>query len=113
MPPVDPDNLEQAVQEEYNQGNVWRKWFNFLFGISRTEQQRTLYNAARPFAVLGGVSDQEVQLLFQANGPYAKVCIQTSTPFLKGVTLPCVSSKQPIPFFSLQRFHWSQCGYRR
>ena len=92
-PPVDADNLDQAIQEEYKQGSVWRKVFNYVFGISRTEQQRTLYNAARPFAVLGGVSDQEVQLLFQANGPYAKVCIQLLLlPFsepIKSATLLC------------------------
>lgn len=72
-PALDPDQLEKSIKEEYEPGNKVMTWILFVLGMSRTERQRTLYNAARPFAVLGGVSDDEVRLLFEANGPYAKV----------------------------------------
>lgn len=36
-----------------------------------------MYNAARPFGVLGGVSDSECELLQKARGPYAKVALVT------------------------------------
>ena len=36
---------------------------------------RTLYNAARPFRVVGGVSDAEIELLQAARGPLAKVAL--------------------------------------
>ena len=47
----------------------------YLFGLSRSPADRTLYNAARPFRVIGGVSDQEVELLAAARGPSAKVAL--------------------------------------
>lgn len=78
FPPADPDRLDKAVKIEYDHGNTLYKWFLFCFGLSRTERQRTLYNAARPFAVLGGVSDEEVRRLHDANGPYAKVSRETN-----------------------------------
>ena len=36
---------------------------------------RTLYNAARPFRVIGGVSDAEIEFLQAARGPLAKVAL--------------------------------------
>ena len=36
-----------------------------------------MYNAARPFGVLGGVSDAECDMLQKARGPYAKVALCT------------------------------------
>lgn len=49
--------------------------FYFLAGINRSPKQRTLYNAARPFHVLGGVSEAEAQRLQQARGPNAQVAL--------------------------------------
>jgi len=72
-PPVDPDNLSESVRREYDHGHTIVNWIYFCLGLSRTERQRTLYNAARPFAVLGGVSDEEVRLLMDTNGPCGKV----------------------------------------
>jgi len=74
-PPVDPDKLTRTVQHEYGQDQTFRRWAYYVLGITRTEKQRTLYNSARPFAVLGGVSDREVRLLQDANGPLAKVML--------------------------------------
>ncbi len=50
---------------------------SFLLGISRSPRQRTIYNASRPFDVLGGVSDREVDLLQQARGPQAQLALCT------------------------------------
>jgi predicted membrane chloride channel (bestrophin family) len=47
----------------------------YLFGVSRTPKTRTLYNAARPFRVVGGVSDAEIELLQAARGALAKVAL--------------------------------------
>ena len=69
-PPVDPDELCLEVRDEYDDTNViWRAAF-FVFGISRSDQSRTLYNAARPFRVIGGISDEEARCLRAARGPY-------------------------------------------
>jgi VIT1/CCC1 family predicted Fe2+/Mn2+ transporter len=43
--------------------------------VSRTAVNRTKYNAARPFRVIGGVSDNEVAMLQAARGPLAKVSV--------------------------------------
>ena len=76
-PPVDPDALSQEVRQQYNEGHaVWRILY-FLLGLSRSNRHRTLYNAARPFAVLGGISDEEVLALQQARGPNAKMALVT------------------------------------
>jgi len=45
----------------------------FALGRSRNVHARTLYNAARPFRVIGNVSDAEIEKLQQARGPLAKV----------------------------------------
>lgn len=49
----------------------------FCLGLNRSTKHRTLYNAARPFGILGGVSDNEILLLQRARGPYAKVSLVT------------------------------------
>ena len=46
-----------------------------MCGISRDTKYRTLYNAARPFRVIGGVSDAECRMLQRARGPTAKVAM--------------------------------------
>jgi len=74
-PAVDPDQLSRDVQIQYDHDNRCVKWIYFCLGLTRTERHRTLYNFARPFAVLGGVSDAEVQMLHEAQGPYAKVAM--------------------------------------
>lgn len=71
---------------ESEEGNVFVGWIQeelsrawvflyFLMGIDRSPKQRTLYNAVRPFAVLGGVSDYEAKRLQQARGSMAKLAL--------------------------------------
>lgn len=55
--------------------NKFRNALYFLLGISRNPRQRTLYNASRPFAVMGGLSDNEVELLQKARGPEAQTAL--------------------------------------
>lgn len=76
-PPVDPDSLSDDIRVQYGENNTIWRWIYFCLGLSRSERHRTLYNAARPFAVLGGVSDSEVELLQRARGPYAKLSLCT------------------------------------
>ena len=44
----------------------------YAFDVSRTRDERAAYNAARPFAVIGGISDREALLLQRARGASAK-----------------------------------------
>jgi predicted membrane chloride channel (bestrophin family) len=76
-PPVDPDNLSSDVKKRYGESSSFVTSFYYLLGITRTEKHRSLYNAARPFRVLGGVSDAECQMLQSARGPYGKVALCT------------------------------------
>jgi len=76
-PPVDPDQLQRDIRKEYDQSSSLVTAALYIMGYTRTEKSRTLYNAARPFRVLGGVSDAEIQLLQSARGPYAKVALCT------------------------------------
>ena len=74
-PDVDPDNLPRETKKMYGDGNFFFRWLSFCLGLSRSAKRRTLYNAARPFGVLGGVSDSEIYALQRARGPYAKVSL--------------------------------------
>jgi hypothetical protein len=75
FPPVDPDHLDKTIRNEYGEGSkIWTSLY-FIVGLSRSDKHRTLYNHARPFKVLGGISDGEVDALQQARGPYAKVSL--------------------------------------
>eukprot|EP00978_Attheya_sp_CCMP212_P001207 scaffold2529_cov57-Attheya_sp.AAC.3 len=74
-PPQNPDDLPLAVRELYDEGSRAKTTFLYLLGITRGAKHRTLYNAARPFGVIGGVSDAEVYLLQTARGPQAKVAL--------------------------------------
>merc|ERR1719329_319164 len=77
LPPVDPDKLTEDIKREYTlvEINKVEKNMMFLLGASRSIKNRTLYNAARPMRVMGGVSDAEIQMLQDANGPMAKVAL--------------------------------------
>ncbi|GKY97578.1 hypothetical protein MPSEU_000716300 [Mayamaea pseudoterrestris] len=74
-PPVDPDYLNRDIRSEYGDQNALSSIFYFITGTSRTQEKRTLYNAARPLGVLGGVSDNEIAALRSCQGPYAKVTL--------------------------------------
>ena len=76
-PPVDPDALSKDLQQQYGGDQKFWQAVYFMFGLTRSERHRALYNAARPFTVLGRISDEEVQKLNRARGPYAKVALCT------------------------------------
>jgi predicted membrane chloride channel (bestrophin family) len=75
-PHVDPDDYSADVRKDWTM-STHRTWtvLKYLFGFSRTSATRTLYNAARPFRVVGGVSDAEIAMLQAARGPMAKVAL--------------------------------------
>jgi hypothetical protein len=71
-PEVDPHHLPKEVrQQAYEQGPFMRN-VRYLLGIDQTKHARTIYNAARPMLVIGGVSDNEIAFLQRARGPHAK-----------------------------------------
>lgn len=71
-PEVDPHYLSKDVRRQaYEQGPIMRN-IRYLLGIDQTKHSRTIYNAARPMLVIGGVSDNEIAFLQRARGPYAK-----------------------------------------
>lgn len=75
-PPVDPDTLSAEIRKDFNESSRFLTAFRFLFGIQgRSPRHVFLYNAARPFRVLGGVSDAEMDQLSAARGPEAKVAM--------------------------------------
>lgn len=71
-PPVDPDDDPKHEKQKYGGDRKLRQALYFMFGVTRSERNRTLYNAARPFSVLGGVSDDEMRQLERARGPVAQ-----------------------------------------
>ncbi len=89
-PPVDSDMDHDSMRTNYQtfyedvlqhtfvfmgqRRQLWTALY-FLLGLSRSPSQRALYNAARPFTVLGGVSDDEIDQLQMARGPSAKVAL--------------------------------------
>lgn len=76
FPCVDPDGVTADVRDDWGvmSDYLWFPTLRFMFGLSRNETSRAIYNAARPFRVIGGISDAEVALLQAARGPQAKVC---------------------------------------
>lgn len=75
-PHVDPDAYGADVRKDWAHSTHRSiTVLKYLFGLSRSPADRTLYNAARPFRVVGGVSDQEVELLAAARGASAKVAL--------------------------------------
>lgn len=76
FPHVDPDAYTADVRKDW--ASTRCRTFTvmrYISGWSRTAKDRTLYNAARPFRVVGGVSDSEIGLLQAARGPVAKVAL--------------------------------------
>jgi len=48
---------------------------NYMLDISRTKYKRSKYNACRPLSVIGGVSQNEIQMLQRARGQSAKMAL--------------------------------------
>ena len=75
-PHVDPDAYTADVRKDWDTTEHRSiTVIRYITGWSRTKKTRTLYNAARPFRVIGGVSDAEIELLQAARGPLAKVAL--------------------------------------
>ncbi|KAG7359219.1 hypothetical protein IV203_015808 [Nitzschia inconspicua] len=62
-------------QKTWIRNNRFRNAVYFLLGLSRSPPPRTLYNASRPFSVMGGLSDKEVEFLQKARGPEAQMAL--------------------------------------
>lgn len=74
-PEVDPHYLSKDVRRQaYEQGPFMRT-LRYLLGMDQTKHARTIYNAARPMLVIGGVSDNEIAFLQRARGPHAKTTL--------------------------------------
>ena len=76
-PPVDPDEEDAYIHNDFYKTSRWRVVLKYILGNDRTPTQRTVYNACRPFCVLGGVSDAEIDVLQRARGPLAKTALCT------------------------------------
>jgi hypothetical protein len=75
-PHADPDNYSADVRKGWSRhGAPGFTVVRYLCGVSRNAKTRTLYNAARPFRVIGNVSDAEIDMLQAARGPLAKVAL--------------------------------------
>ena len=75
-PHADPDAYSADVRKDWAKGGHSNLVIlRYLFGLSRTDGARTLYNASRPFRVIGNVSDAEIEMLQAARGPLAKVAL--------------------------------------
>jgi hypothetical protein len=77
FPPVNPDELSPDTQLQYYATSPLWNFIYYLLGIKKSQQGRTLYNAARPFRVIGGISDNEARCLQQTNGPTAQMALCT------------------------------------
>ena len=91
-PHVDPDAYEADIR------NGWARSrhpaytiLRYLCGVSRTDKSRTLYNAARPFCIIGNVSDAEIELLQAARGLQAKVASRIHVGKHQQVAPPIIS----------------------
>ncbi|KAL7474641.1 hypothetical protein ACHAW6_000607, partial [Cyclotella cf. meneghiniana] len=73
-PTYNSNNDPEMKHYGYRQSAIIRN-LRYIFDISRTQQERTAYNMARPFPVIGGVSEREASLLQQARGAVAKVTL--------------------------------------
>jgi len=80
-PPAEEENVDDTdVFNKWNKNclplyHKLRSLFYFLVGLDSSPKQRTLYNAGRPFTVLGGVSEAEAARLQLARGPMAQVAL--------------------------------------
>lgn len=101
-PPVDPDTYSSQFQEAYWQKSRAKTILRYIFGKSRNKKMRTLYNAARPFRVIGGVSNSEINLLQLARGPQAKMALVSMwlTEFVIREFMHGSQGKVPPPIMS-------------
>lgn len=102
-PHVDPDAYTADVRKDWDTTeHRFVTVIRYISGWSRTKKARTLYNAARPFRVIGGVSDAEIELLQAARGALAKVALVTMwlQEFLVRESLAGSTGNVPSPILS-------------
>lgn len=75
FPPTNPDELSPEIREQFYVATPVLNFIYYALGIKKSREQRTLYNAARPFRVIGGISDKESTLLQKARGPKAEMAL--------------------------------------
>ena len=75
LPPANPDELSPDIQMLYYENSPVWNFIYYIVGVQKSQVQRTLYNAARPFRVIGGISDGEARMLQLANGPSARMSL--------------------------------------
>lgn len=73
--PSNNSDHDKEMRENGYQRNSVVKTVKFLFDASRSSKEILEYNAARPFHVIGGISDKEAELLRNAKGASAKVSL--------------------------------------
>lgn len=73
-PSNNSDNDTEMQQNGYRRNKVLQT-VKFMLDVSRSSHEILEYNAARPFHVIGGVSDKEAELLRNAKGASAKVAL--------------------------------------
>ena len=74
-PSKNSDDDQEELRRNGYQGNKFVLTLKFLFDVSRSPQEILDYNAARPFPVIGGISDKEAELLRNARGSSAKMAL--------------------------------------
>lgn len=73
--PSNNSDHDEEMRKNGYQRNKAVKTAKFLLDFSRSSQEILKYNAARPFHVIGGISDKEAELLRNAKGASAKVSL--------------------------------------
>lgn len=76
-PPMNSQDDPNMARYGYAHRSSFYEIFRFLFDTSRSQTNRESFEAARPFKVIGGVSEAEVLMLRKMNGPCAKVALCT------------------------------------
>mmetsp|Transcript_1898 Transcript_1898/g.4134 ORF Transcript_1898/g.4134 Transcript_1898/m.4134 type:complete len:492 (+) Transcript_1898:77-1552(+) len=73
-PSNNSDNDTEMLKNGYRRNKAWST-VKFMLDVSRSPTEILEYNAARPFHVIGGISDKEAELLRNAKGASAKVAL--------------------------------------
>ncbi|KAL7534299.1 hypothetical protein ACHAWF_004786 [Thalassiosira exigua] len=71
-PVADPVQMPKEIKRRAYEHRRLSRNLRYLLGMDQTRRARTIYNAARPMLVVGGVSDNEIAFLQRARRPYAK-----------------------------------------
>ena len=73
-PSTNSDNDQEMRQNGYRRNKIWST-VKFMLDVSRSPEEVLEYNSARPFHVIGGISDKEAESLRNAKGASAKVAL--------------------------------------